>query len=604
MIPIEVLTLLLTFFLCLTVVVCGLRLRAQRKRLALLAHSMDAVSEAYLTIDQRQRIRYANRTALRIFGERSQHVMGRPLGDFILAQLDAPHRDQLRQLLAQASCSSRWHSAWCCDGHGNVISIQFKAGAHRVKFDGFITLRLRETKMEQDLEDTLRLNEIRLTQAQRSLHTSSQHIEDAVERRTQTLREGIQVAEKVVETIQQQNSQLQRLANYDPMTGCLNRRAFLSTLESEWTHAKQAQLALTCIMVDVDHFKSVNDNFGHPVGDQVLKSVAAILSQAFCSAGAVCRYGGEEFCVLLPNVSMKDAAQRCQTVRQRISETDFPCGLLTASFGISCITQGANDPLGLICQADECLYRAKGRGRNCVVHRGVLRMESEIKVPSEAPAQPATPISFSSVSALVSALAFRDLATAEHCRRVADLCVNAMSDELSPRQRYVLEIAALLHDIGKIGVPDSILFKPTPLEASERLQLQQHGKIGLSIIEEVFQHPDLLNILRHYHGIHSKTSEALSDEVTRSVKILRICDAFDAMTRDQAHQNASSLPDAFAELRANPRGQFDEQLVETLIRNLTDDGTAGMEERDTPLPFIAMPGVSHPTLTDAPSALH
>ncbi len=167
-----------------------------------------------------------------------------------------------------------------------------------------------------------------------------------------------------------QNRQLQILASQDSLTGCLNRRAFGEAFEKLWGASLQSGNSIACLMFDNDHFKSVNDRFGHPIGDEVLRRVSAILKERFHLPALVCRYGGEEFCVVLPETSLESAVDAGEDIRKSIEAArieEVPELLLTASIGVSETRHQAPNPQALIAQADEALYIAKGSGRNRVV---------------------------------------------------------------------------------------------------------------------------------------------------------------------------------------------------------------------------------------------
>jgi diguanylate cyclase (GGDEF)-like protein/PAS domain S-box-containing protein len=172
--------------------------------------------------------------------------------------------------------------------------------------------------------------------------------------------------------ISHQNKELKRLATVDPLTGCLNRRAFFELLEPVFKDALANNRELCCIMTDIDHFKSFNDRFGHAVGDQVIQAVVNSLNGALRNSDLLCRYGGEEFCLMLPGLDVGRAAKVAERVRSVI-ETEGGAGVrtdmavrVTSSFGVSSIGFGANTPAELIDQADLALYAAKEAGRNRV----------------------------------------------------------------------------------------------------------------------------------------------------------------------------------------------------------------------------------------------
>lgn len=172
--------------------------------------------------------------------------------------------------------------------------------------------------------------------------------------------------------IEKQNEELRLLATRDPLTGCLNRRAFFEVFEKEFIAARNRDTKISTIMCDIDHFKSINDTYGHSVGDQVIKKMAAVVTETVRDNDHVCRYGGEEFCVLLPGIDVEGAFQIADRIRANIESQAAQSlkltggRIITASFGVSDLDAKANDLTELIDQADSALYESKESGRNKV----------------------------------------------------------------------------------------------------------------------------------------------------------------------------------------------------------------------------------------------
>ncbi|MBC7817494.1 MAG: diguanylate cyclase, partial [Planctomycetaceae bacterium] len=387
---------------------------------------------------------------------------------------------------------------------------------------------------------------------------------------------------KMLETLQisaveitRQNQELERLATEDPLTGCWNRRSFFASFESAWTTPEQTGLALSCVMIDIDFFKSINDRFGHSTGDEVLRVVAATLKKAARREDFVCRYGGEEFCIVMRDTDLAAATQNAERLRQAVAAIQHPKLSVTASLGVSCRSLGAHSPQELLDQADKCLYVAKQTGRNRVVSFDAIPSDlviDQAKTSRAKPQEPLAteqPIPFHAVVALTSALAYRDLTTAEHSRRVADLCVNVADGLMSPSQSYLLEIAALLHDIGKIGVPDAVLLKAEALTPDERELMRTHQRQGRELLRASFKSPELCAILEHHATppnaklVDPKTGQPMS--VPLASRILAISDSFDSMVNDSVYRKARTRDEAFAELRRCAGTQFDAELVERFI---------------------------------------
>src|SRR4051812_41586600 len=189
------------------------------------------------------------------------------------------------------------------------------------------------------------------------------------------------------------------------------------------------------------------------------------------------------------------------------------------------------------------------------------------------------PIPFHAVTALMSALAHRDSATAEHSQRVADLCIATAKGRMSVRECFVLEVAALLHDIGKLGVPDAILLKPGPLTEDEWKLMRAHDKMGAEIVSAALGSQELTRIVQTHHAwFGGSTRDAglpAGEEIPLGARILTICDAFDAMTSDRVYRKGRSRQAAFEELRRCAGRQFDPELVEQFVSLLSARGGSG-----------------------------
>jgi diguanylate cyclase (GGDEF)-like protein/PAS domain S-box-containing protein len=194
----------------------------------------------------------------------------------------------------------------------------------------------------------------------------------AMHRTNEELRSTLDALENSRQRIEEQNDELRRLAARDALTGCFNRRAFFELANEVFALARRGQTNLCCLMVDIDHFKQFNDVYGHAVGDQVIQIVARQLSSGMRQADVLGRYGGEEFCIVLPGAGPQDALALAERMRADIEAhargavrgTDVMP--ITASFGVATLSLGARSVEALIDQADQALYRSKQAGRNRV----------------------------------------------------------------------------------------------------------------------------------------------------------------------------------------------------------------------------------------------
>ncbi len=376
--------------------------------------------------------------------------------------------------------------------------------------------------------------------------------------------------------IRRQNRALQILATQDPLTGCLNRRAFFERFEIEFHRARRYGHDFGCIMVDIDHFKSVNDNHGHPVGDKVLQKVSHILRDCLRGSDVVCRYGGEEFCLSLTETGMKGAMKTAERIRQTISANPIFGIQVTVSLGVSSLEQAPGNPSELLSQADKALYKAKNGGRNRVIeYSKAIEDRSESGTGDGDARETKTTganahIPHHVVKALMLALEHRDVPTAEHSRKVGDLCVAAAQGLMSINEIAVLEIAGLLHDIGKLGVADSILLKPGPLTEAEWLIMQDHERRSVDVIASTFSSPELVKIVKyHSHWFDGSSSteagQPKGEAIPLGARILQIADAFDAMVSHRPYRRACSYEAAYEELRRCAGTQFDPELVEHFV---------------------------------------
>jgi diguanylate cyclase (GGDEF)-like protein/PAS domain S-box-containing protein len=187
-----------------------------------------------------------------------------------------------------------------------------------------------------------------------------------LEQRRQELEETLTELEKSRDEVRLRNEELTVLAECDPLTGLSNRRSFLEVFDQAFKNAKLINGRLSVLMADIDHFKAVNDNYGHAVGDEVIRRVAEALGSSVRGSDTVCRWGGEEFCVLLQNCDAADAFGMAERMRRAMASPGFASVPVTASFGLSSVEFGAIEVDQLIGQADAALYGAKESGRNRV----------------------------------------------------------------------------------------------------------------------------------------------------------------------------------------------------------------------------------------------
>ena len=216
-----------------------------------------------------------------------------------------------------------------------------------------------------------------------------------LERKNIDLEAAVQKLQLTEEEISKQNRELQFLASHDPLTGCLNRRAFFEQFAVMLADAERNHSMLVCMMADLDHFKHVNDTYGHAVGDRVIAGIAEILQEVCGVSGLVGRYGGEEFCFVLPNADAETGYEVAEAIRSAVAQRS-PLWLgqadkhVTSSIGIAMLPEKACSAAEIVDRADQALYEAKESGRNRVVFwesHGLISSEVAYFEKSEEPGQ-------------------------------------------------------------------------------------------------------------------------------------------------------------------------------------------------------------------------
>jgi diguanylate cyclase (GGDEF)-like protein/putative nucleotidyltransferase with HDIG domain len=355
-------------------------------------------------------------------------------------------------------------------------------------------------------------------------------------------------------------------ATTDELTGLHNHRNFHERLEQEIARGSRFGSTFSLIMMDIDLFKAYNDIYGHLAGDQILRRVGRYLESSIRGIDLAFRYGGEEFAIILPEARLDDAYKVAERIRKTIeSKTSSRAMPITVSIGIGNWPNDGVMKEEIIGRADAALYRAKqtGRNRTCL-SSDVMKPETPlIGVELEA-----RPRALSIIYALAATVDAKDSYTYGHSRKVSEYAV-AMSEELKLAQDKVttLRAAGLLHDIGKVGVPDSILNKKAPLEDSEWKPIKAHPDLGVEILRHVIDLVNCLPAIRHHHEHYDGRGYPAGlrgGKIPLEARVLAVADAYDAMTSPRPYRKQLSSEKAIEELKRCAGTQFDPQLVEIL----------------------------------------
>lgn len=367
----------------------------------------------------------------------------------------------------------------------------------------------------------------------------------------------------------------------DPLTGLANHRAFFRRLDEQIARARRYGDRLSLVMLDLDHFKRINDTHGHQVGDEALASVAGTISACARAGELVGRIGGDEFAWILPGADLEAARAAVERARRAVRTREAgAAGRLSLSVGIAELDQ-AGDMAGLVRIADGALYHAKAEGRDRVVCYSpdtVTDFSTE-----ERTAHALRDQAMNGLRALARAVDAKDPDTREHSERVgrlAALLARARGWDAEAARR--LREAALVHDVGKVGVPDSVLFAPRSLTPREHDLVKMHVPLGADITKEVLS-PDQVAWVRGHHERWDGTGypdRLAGTDIPEGARILALADAWDVMCGVRAYRRRLGVEEALAECRRVAGGQFDPALVALLGRLWAVGALEGLSDGD------------------------
>ena len=415
----------------------------------------------------------------------------------------------------------------------------------------------------------------------------------------------------------------QEQAITDGLTGVKTHRFFMEALSSEWKRSTRAGRAFALVLMDLDRFKFVNDFYGHLEGDLVLQRVGQILETNCRRSDVVARYGGDEFVILMPETTMEHARQLASKLRGWVSADPLLREKnISASFGIASYPLHGSSPQELIQVADASMYLSKHQGGNAVstadhfdpneakkwkrdvleAYLGVtlkrlfstgpeafeeiyqrLRQFTESLTATEAEngkssaSQAQGPNALpqavlDTVTSLAYAIDAKDHYTQGHSQKVAAYAA-LIAEALGMSEAEVEEIrlGAVLHDIGKVGIPENILNKSGPLNSEEWDTMKSHVSFGAKILDPLKPLARIREMVLHHHEFFDGSGypDALTGEnIPLGARIIAIADAYDTITSDRTYKKARNASDALAELERCANAQFDGAIVELFVRTM------------------------------------
>jgi diguanylate cyclase (GGDEF)-like protein len=375
--------------------------------------------------------------------------------------------------------------------------------------------------------------------------------------------------------------QVEARATHDRLTGIPNRETLLAILGSEVERAGRHYKPLSVAFIDIDRFKPINDTYGHNAGDAVLRQVARLIADGVRVNDTFGRYGGEEFMLILPETTPEDAHGLAEELRALVMHEPLRIAgdqdvNITISIGVAG-GRGSELQLDMIVdRADAAMYAAKSLGRNrTYIYRDIDEegLVRRAPISAEHRAQ-ATAIgrwaSDTATQALASVLAPQPNHRGRPSDMIASLATGIGLEMGLPEEEIDrIRIASLLHDLGKIAIPEEILDKPTTLSDSEWQAIGEHPRIGQVILEQASNLREAIPVVLHHHERFNGGGYPhglKGSEIPLGARIVSVADAYHAMVHERPYSGALTHEEALEELRSNAGTQFDPNVVEVFCR--------------------------------------
>ncbi|MCF7907696.1 MAG: PAS domain S-box protein [Candidatus Omnitrophica bacterium] len=342
--------------------------------------------------------------------------------------------------------------------------------------------------------------------------------------------------------LKQSEQHLKYVNSYDPLTGIYNR-AFFAEEMARLSKDFSRSLPLSILSLDIDRLKLVNDTFGHKSGDKLLVAATKVITTPFRKMDLIARVGGDEFCIILPQVDYKEALVKRDKIKKLINiyNSKKPVVPMHISIGVATAQDTGKETVYDVYQrADDNMYEDR----------------------SAKPEIPENKV----IEMLVAALSERDFISQGHLERLSVLA-DKMADAiaLSDNEKRNLDLLAKMHDLGKVGIPDKILFKPKRLSEKEYEKMKEHVKIGHIIASRSKELSHIANLILYHHewwNGKGYLTGLKGEQIPLECRILTILDSYDAMTNVRPYHLGVSKEEAVAEIRRCSGTQFDPELVD------------------------------------------
>jgi diguanylate cyclase (GGDEF)-like protein len=361
--------------------------------------------------------------------------------------------------------------------------------------------------------------------------------------------------------VRQLISRLADAARTDAHTGLLNRRGLQEIAELELERARRGERPLSLVVIDVDRFQDFNEEHGHTASERALKTIAALVQESKRRIDVAARIGGEEFALLAPDTDEHGSYVLADRLRREVREAFAQTGL-TVSLGIASYPKHGSTAEELLTGADRAVFAAKALGRD---RTAIYNREIAANLLGEQTRQAAVDEGhLAAVLVLAETLDMRDAGTARHSQFVGRYARSIAAElDMGPDDIERMHLAGVLHDIGKIGIPDSILKKPGALDEDEWAEMRKHPELGARILAGANLADIAGWVLAHHERPDGQGYPIglYGDTIPIQARILAVVDAYEAMTNDRVYRPAMPEADARAELVRCAGTQFDPEVV-------------------------------------------
>lgn len=355
---------------------------------------------------------------------------------------------------------------------------------------------------------------------------------------------------------------------HDPTTGLLSHQAIHTTLEEAFYHAVQQKRPLSVMRVDIDRFTLYNNTYGPSAGDELLRRMGQVVAQFPLSGAAVGRYDADEFLIILPNIERQQVITIAHRLREQIRRSSLARAgngqaiSITASIGIACYPDDAESVQGLLSAAGEMLNEAKRNGSGIADTHASWRTRYRIHEDGD----------FSTLEAMVVAIDNKDHYTRRHSEEVTEYALWIAEElGLTEEQKHALRLAGLVHDVGKIGIPDEVLLKPDVLTLGEYEIIKQHAALGAVMLAALPNMEHIAPVVRSHHERwdgKGYPDGLVGEQIPFLARVLAVADAFSAMTTDRPYHKGMDWETALAEIEQQRGNQFDPAIADAFISAL------------------------------------